>query len=179
MFSTANAVSLLFCSSYLFYFKTDKNLNERVRVHNLQIRHLKLRQIPICEHLDICSNGNFKMMPFYKCQSNDEELRLAKKLYFWELSNLNWIRLWRHWRKMNIINLFITHFWWRIILSFIFFNLNFIMQIITQIVNLWKANFSYRALFCLYKDKRKINPSFCWISVSKNNLVVILTKLHN
>ena len=65
--------------------QTGNSLRERVRIHKQQIRQPETRQIPLSEHLDLCGNGNFKIMPFYKCINKNETLRIETEIYFSKL----------------------------------------------------------------------------------------------
>ncbi|OOY72080.1 GIY-YIG nuclease family protein [Solemya velum gill symbiont] len=65
--------------------QTGNSLCERVRVHKQQIKHPHTRQIPLSEHLDICGAGSFKIIPIYKCRSDDSVSRLQMERYFTQL----------------------------------------------------------------------------------------------
>ena len=62
-----------------FYVGQTENLRKGVTLHKEQIRHEEYRHLKVSEHLNMCNNGIFKIMPIYQCINADRLFREMKE----------------------------------------------------------------------------------------------------
>ena len=80
-----NVIYVIFCTTCnMSYIGQTNSLQNRVTTHKQQIRDDTLRHLKVSKHLFNCSNGVFKIFPFYQVLGNDNatQLLLSKEKYF-------------------------------------------------------------------------------------------------
>lgn len=75
-----NVIYIIICTKCNeFYIGQTEHLRNRVTLHREQIRHEQYRHLKVSEHLAKCSDGNFKIMPIYKCENTTKLFRESKE----------------------------------------------------------------------------------------------------
>ena len=84
--SISGVLYVLICNGCKEYYigQTCDKLRNRKSVHVQHIRDPSTRQMPVSKHIDNCceTQPNFSIFLFYKFQTDDVSVRLAKERYF-------------------------------------------------------------------------------------------------
>ena len=80
--NSRNVIYVIICECSREYIGHSSCLKERLTCHRQQIRNENLRHLNVSRHIYSCSNGAFKIFPFYQMRSSDRGEREIKEEYF-------------------------------------------------------------------------------------------------
>ena len=82
--NTRNLIYVLICGNCELEYigQTGTPLKKRVNTHAEQIKHERLRNLHVSQHIFKCSKGVFKIFPFYKMGSDNKHDREQKEQHF-------------------------------------------------------------------------------------------------
>lgn len=80
--TSKNLIYLIKCICGLTYIGECANLKQRTLLHRSNINCEQNRVLQVSKHLFSCSNGEFKLYPFFKCKTQTEIERKRKELHF-------------------------------------------------------------------------------------------------
>ena len=80
--NSKNLIYLIVCSCGLTYIGECVSLKQRLFLHRSNLKNEHNRILPVSKHIFDCSGGRFKLYPFYKMQTENEQERKSKEAYF-------------------------------------------------------------------------------------------------
>ena len=80
--NSKNVIYLIKCKCLKIYIGECISLKQRLFLHKSNIKNERNRVLPVSKHIYNCSGGEFKLFPFYKMNTDDENARKAKEAFF-------------------------------------------------------------------------------------------------
>ena len=82
--TTRNVIYVMICGNCDkdYIGQSSLEIRFRIAVHKQQIKDPGLRKLHVSKHIFECGKGNFRIFPFFKMFTNDQQERLNKEEYF-------------------------------------------------------------------------------------------------
>ena len=88
---TQDLVYVLVCKNcrHEYIVETGLAISERTNLHRNQIIHVRYRVLNVSKHIHNCSNDEFLIFPFFKCNKQCHQYREEQERKFRDLVNLS------------------------------------------------------------------------------------------